>query len=52
MSKTQPIDVRDMAIVHRTFRNLYEETARLVRAAPAPSLGRVRFLADHIHLAS
>jgi Hemerythrin HHE cation binding domain len=48
MSKTQPIDVRDMAIVHRTFRNLYEETARLVRAAPAPSPGRVTFLADHI----
>jgi hypothetical protein len=48
MSKTQPIDVRDMAIVHRTFRNAYEESARLVRAAPAPSPGRVTFLADHI----
>ena len=48
MSKTQPIDVRDMAIVHRTFRNVYEESARLVRAAPVPSPGRVTFLADHI----
>jgi len=48
MSKAQPIDVRDMAIVHRTFRNVYEESARLVRAAPAPSSGRVTFLADHI----
>ena len=48
MSKTQPIDVRDMAIVHRTFRNAYEESARLVRAAPLPSPGRVTFLADHI----
>ena len=48
MSKTQPIDVRDMAIVHRTFRNAYEESARLVRAAPAPSPERVTFLADHI----
>jgi len=48
MSKSQPIDVRDMAIVHRTFRNAYEESARLVRAAPAPSPGRVTFLADHI----
>ena len=48
MSKAQPIDVRDMAIVHRTFRDLYEEAARLVRAAPAPSSGRVSFLADHI----
>jgi hypothetical protein len=48
MSKTQPIDVRDMAIVHRTFRNVYEESARLVRAAPTPSPGRVTFLADHI----
>jgi len=48
MSKTEPIDVRDMAIVHRTFRNAYEESARLVRAAPAPSPGRVTFLADHI----
>ena len=34
MSKAQPIDVRDMAIVHRTFRNAYDESARLVRAAP------------------
>ncbi len=51
MSKTQPIDVRDMAIVHRTFRNAYDESARLVRAAPAPSPGRVAFLADHIDFA-
>ena len=48
MSATQPIDVRDMAIVHRTFRNVYEEAARLVRAEPAPSPARVTFLADHI----
>ena len=48
MSKAQPIDVRDMAIIHRTFRNMYNESARLVRAAPAPSSGRVSFLADHI----
>ena len=51
MSTGQPIDVRDMAIVHRTFRNVYEESARLVRAAPAPSPGRVTFLADHIDFA-
>jgi Hemerythrin HHE cation binding domain len=51
MSATQPIDVRDMAIVHRTFRNTYEESARLVRAAAAPSPGRVTFLADHIDFA-
>jgi hypothetical protein len=50
MSKAQPIDVRDMAIVHRTFRKAYDEAARLVRAAPAPSAGRVTFLADHIEL--
>jgi len=48
MSTAQPIDVRGMAIVHRTFRSLYEESARLVRAAPAPSPERVKFLADHI----
>jgi len=48
MSTAQPIDVRDMAIVHRTFRNAYEESARLVRAAPSPSPRRVTFLADHI----
>lgn len=48
MSKSQPIDVRDMAIVHRTFRHAYDESARLVRAAPTPSPGRVTFLADHI----
>jgi hemerythrin-like domain-containing protein len=44
----QPIDVRDMAIVHRTFRSAYDESARLVRANPTPSAERVTFLADHI----
>ena len=48
MSTAQPIDVRDMAIVHRTFRKVFDESARLVRAAPSPSPGRVTFLADHI----
>src|ERR1700752_1354973 len=48
MSRSQPIDVRDMAIVHRTFRNAYEESGQLVRARPTPSPGRVTFLADHI----
>ena len=51
MSKAQPIDVRDMAIIHRTFRNAFTESARLVRAAPAPSPGRATFLADHIDFA-
>src|SRR5215468_3735283 len=50
MSKSQPIDVRDMAIVHRLFRQAYDEAARLVRAGPTPSPGRVTFLADHIDL--
>lgn len=48
MSQQQPIDVRDMAIAHRTFRNAYDESARLVRAALTPSPPRVTFLADHI----
>jgi Hemerythrin HHE cation binding domain len=51
MSKAEPIDVRDMAIVHRTFRKAYDESARLVRAAPTPSPARVTFLADHIDFA-
>jgi hemerythrin-like domain-containing protein len=51
MPKTQPIDVRDMAIVHRTFRRVYEESAQLVRKAPVPPPGRVTFLADHIDFA-
>jgi hypothetical protein len=50
MSASQPIDVRDMAIIHRTFRKGFEESARLVRAAPTPSPARVMFLADHIEL--
>lgn len=50
MSKEHPIEVRDMAIVHRLFRQAYDEAARLVRAGPAPSSGRVTFLADHIDL--
>ncbi|HEX5018005.1 MAG TPA: hemerythrin domain-containing protein [Actinomycetes bacterium] len=48
MSATSPIDVRDMAIVHETFRNAFAESAQLVRANPTPSADRVRFLADHI----
>jgi hemerythrin-like domain-containing protein len=48
MSGQQPIDVRDMAIVHRTFRNLFTESAALVRANPTPSSRRVTFLSDHI----
>lgn len=51
MTATQPIDVRDMAIVHRTFRKAYDESAQLVRAAPTPSPWRVTFLADHIDVA-
>ena len=50
MSTSQPIDVRDMAIVHRLFRQAYDEAAQLVRAGPTPSPGRVTFLADHIDL--
>jgi hypothetical protein len=48
MPTNQPIDVREMAIIHRLFRTGYEESARLVRAAPAPSPKRVTFLANHI----
>jgi hemerythrin-like domain-containing protein len=51
VSKEHPIEVRDMAIVHRLFRQAYDEAARLVRAGPAPSPERVTFLADHIDLA-
>ena len=50
MSREHPIEVRDMAIVHRLFRQAYDEAARLVRADPTPSPGRVTFLADHIDL--
>lgn len=48
METAQPIDVRDMAIVHRTFREAYREAARLVRAATTASDERVAFLADHV----
>jgi hemerythrin-like domain-containing protein len=48
MQTSQPIDVRDMAIVHAAFRRAYQESAELVRAAPTPSAERVTFLADHI----
>jgi hemerythrin-like domain-containing protein len=50
MSASEPIEVRDMAIVHQAFRRAYAEAARLVRANPTPSPGRVTFLADHIDL--
>jgi hemerythrin-like domain-containing protein len=48
MTAAQPIDVRDMKIVHEAFRRSYAESARLVRANPVPSPERVAFLADHI----
>jgi hemerythrin-like domain-containing protein len=48
MSAANPIEVRDMAIVHHAFRNGYAESAQLLRAAPTPSAARVTFLADHI----
>jgi hemerythrin-like domain-containing protein len=48
MSEAQPIDVRDMLIIHGTFRTRYRQAAGLVRAAPAPSPERVAFLADHV----
>jgi hemerythrin-like domain-containing protein len=48
MANPQPIDVRDMAIVHRTFRTAFTETAELVRADPEPSSQRVGFLSDHV----
>ena len=48
MSAEQPIEVRDMKIVHKAFRRAYTESAELVRANPTPSAERVTFLADHI----
>jgi len=51
MLRSDSIDVRDMAIVHRTFRSAYAESAQLVRALPTPSQDRVTFLADHIDFA-
>jgi hemerythrin-like domain-containing protein len=48
MSQVTPIDVRDMAIVHRTFRTAYTESAQLVRAVRVPAPARVAFLADHV----
>ncbi|HET7901109.1 MAG TPA: hemerythrin domain-containing protein [Candidatus Nanopelagicales bacterium] len=48
MSQTQPIDVRDMHIVHATFRTAYTQSAQLVRANTTPSPQRVAFLADHV----
>jgi hemerythrin-like domain-containing protein len=50
MTAGAPIEVRDMAIVHRTFRAFYDESARLVRAETDPTPERVDFLADHIAL--
>jgi hemerythrin-like domain-containing protein len=48
VSSTNPIEVRDMRIIHETFRRAYEEAAQLIRANPTPSPARVTFLADHV----
>ena len=50
MSTQQPIEVRDMAIVHRTFREAFSESADLVRAETNPSADRVAFLSDHVEM--
>jgi iron-sulfur cluster repair protein YtfE (RIC family) len=42
------IDVRDMAIVHRAFRDAFSESARLVRADPTPSPARLDFVGKHV----
>jgi hypothetical protein len=48
MSDTEPIQVRDMAIVHQTFRATFAESAELVRGAVGSTPDRATFLADHI----
>jgi hypothetical protein len=48
VSSTDPIEVRDMRIIHETFRRAYEEAARLIRDNPTPSPPRVTFMADHV----
>jgi hemerythrin-like domain-containing protein len=50
MTAQTPIVVRDMAIVHRTLRTTFDESARLVRAENDPTPARVTFLANHISL--
>lgn len=51
MTAGNSTDVRDMAIIHRTFRNAFSESAQLVRANPVPSTERVEFLAEHVDFA-
>lgn len=48
MADDKPVDVREMRIVHETFRRMFSQAADLVRANPTPSPQRVTFLADHI----
>ena len=48
MNTAQPIDVRDMAIVHRTFDRMYDEAIGLVRAESSPTADRVTLLADFV----
>jgi hemerythrin-like domain-containing protein len=50
VSVQQPIEVRDMAIVHRTFREAFSESAELVRAETSPTPDRVVFLSDHVEM--
>lgn len=50
MTAEKPIVVRDMAIVHRTLRTTFDESARLVRGEHDPTPVRVTFLANHIAL--
>ena len=48
MSAESPIDVRDMRIVHMTYRTAFDQAADLVRRNPTPSSERVAFLSEHI----
>jgi len=48
MTEQQPIDVRDMAIVHRTFDRVFNESIQHVRAAKSPTPERVTMVADFV----
>lgn len=41
MPTSAPINVRDVAIVHQTFRSAFTESATLVRPNPVPTAKRV-----------
>jgi hemerythrin-like domain-containing protein len=50
MTAAQPIDTREMVVVHTAFRREFAEAPALIRAVPAGNRERAQRVGDHLQL--